>query len=281
MAAARPYASALELALLAAIAALAALGVNAALRVRLADVSPSDDGPVAAPVAAPLPPLADFAVIAERDVFNAGRTTAPGAQAGALRLRGVGLHGGVATAAIEDTAAHRQDLYHVGDTVAGAQVAAIDWDRVTLARGGVEDVLELAGPESGEAPEPASDAAPADVVFSPDARIRQTSANAWVVDRRELTGAADNMSGLMTQLRAVAEEQDGRPAGFRLFQITDQSLFHRLGLQNGDVVRRVNGTPLADPTALLGFLQRLQTEPRVAVDIVRGGAARTLVYEIR
>jgi len=101
------------------------------------------------------------------------------------------------------------------------------------------------------------------------------------VDRREVAGAVDNMSGLMTQLRAVAEVREGRPAGFRLFQIRDDSLFAKLGLQNGDVVERVNGAQIADPTALLGFLQRLRTEPRVALDIVRGDAPRTLVYDLR
>src|SRR5437763_333698 len=114
-----------------------------------------------------------------------------------------------------------------------------------------------------------------------DDRIRRTAENAFIVDRREVAGAVDNMSGLMTQLRAVAEVREGRPAGFRLFQIRDDSLFAKLGLRNGDVVERVNGAQVADPTALLGFLQRLRTEPRVALDIVRGDAPRTLVYDLR
>jgi general secretion pathway protein C len=111
--------------------------------------------------------------------------------------------------------------------------------------------------------------------------VRRTGADAFIVDRRELAGAVDNMSGLMTQLRAVAEVADGRPAGFRLFQIKEDSIFHRLGLQDGDVVQRVNGTTLDDPTSLLTFLGRLRNEPRVAVDIMRAGAARTLVYDLR
>ena len=38
---------------------------------------------------------------------------------------------------------------------------------------------------------------------------------------------------------------------------------------------------VAEPAALLGFLERLKTEPRVAIDIVRAGSARTLVYDLR
>ena len=46
-------------------------------------------------------------------------------------------------------------------------------------------------------------------------------------------------------------------------------------------MQRVNGTVVSDPTSLLTFLGRLRSEPRVAVDIVRGGGTRTLVYDLR
>ena len=181
---------------------------------------------------------------------------------------------------IEDTATHRQELYRVGDPIGSARVTAIDWDRVTLERGDAEEVLELAAP--GTAPASQADAVTPPPVDVPEGeRIRRTGENAFLVDRRELAAAADNMSGLMTQLRAVAEVHDGRPAGFRLFQIRDDSLFARLGLHDGDVVQRLNGAQVADPAALLGFLQRLRTEPRVALDIVRGDTPRTLVYDLR
>jgi general secretion pathway protein C len=129
-----------------------------------------------------------------------------------------------------------------------------------------------------DAPAPAAEPAPAP---EPGEHIRRTGENAWLVDRREIAGALGNTSGLLTQLRAVAEVRDGRPAGFRLFRIREESLFARLGLRDGDVVERVNGTEVHDPTALLRFLERLGHEPRVALDIVRADAPRTLVYDLR
>lgn len=274
----RRHRLALELVLLALVAYLTALGVTTGLGSAVDDVPPA---PAEAAARAPAPApgaLADYALIAERDVFNPARAGAP-ARHGALRLWGVGLQGSEARAVIEDTAAHHQELYRVGDRVGGARIASIDWDRVTLDDDGGEEVLELSPPASAPAAGPAHE--PAATEAAADDRIRQIADNAFIVDRREIAGAADNMSGLMTQLRAVAEVHDGRPAGFRLFQIRDDSLFARLGLQNGDVVQRVNGAQVADPAALLGFLQRLRTEPRVALDIVRGDAPRTMVYDLR
>ena len=274
----RRHRLALELVLLALVAYLAAVGVTTGLGTAVDDIPPAP-AEAAAPVTAHAPaPLADYALIAERDLFNPTRGGGGGPRSPArLRLWGVGLQGREARAVIEDTATHRQELYRVGDQVGGARVASIDWDRITLEGDGGEEVLELAPPAAA----PAAETPEAPVAAPADDRIRRTAENAFIVDRREVAGAVDNMSGLMTQLRAVAEVREGRPAGFRLFQIRDDSLFARLGLRNGDVVQRVNGSQVADPTALLAFLQRLRTEPRVALDILRGDTPRTLVYDLR
>jgi general secretion pathway protein C len=269
----------LELALVAMSTALAVFGVNAAVRLAV------DDVPAATPVSA-LPrtaapePLDAWAPIAARDLFNGDAT--PGSRDAARRLVGVGFQGGEARAAIEDVRTHRQELVGVGDPIGDAKVTSIAWDHVVLTGAGGETVLELATAPSDEPDvQPDADAAPARAASAGNATIRQTSPTAFVVDRRELAGAVDDMSGLMTQLRAVAEVQDGRPAGFRLFRIQDDSIFRRLGLQNGDVVQRVNGQAVSDPANLLAFLQHLRTEPRVALDIRRGAERRTMVYDLR
>jgi general secretion pathway protein C len=271
---------ALEIGLAALVVTLAAYGVSAGLRAATIDQGP----PTAAPtgttpdyVHAP-GPLESYGVIAARDLFNPA-PAGDGRLTDGLRLWGVGLHGARGHAVIEDVEARHQELYRVGDTVRGARIIAIAWDRVTLERDGVDATLELAPPGERRAADSATIAAATPRPASE--RIRRTGADAFIVDRRELEGATSNMSGLMTQLRAVAEVADGRPAGFRLFQIKEDSVFRRLGIQDGDVVQRINGTPVSDPAALLAFLERLRSEPRVAVDIVRAGAARTLVYDLR
>ncbi len=265
----------MELALLVVSSALAAYGVNAALRLATDDVPPAASVTVAAPAASE--PLDAWAPIAARDIFNGTRTRAAGEAT--RRLVGVGFQAGEARAAIEDLRTHRQELVGVGDPIGDARVASIAWDHVVLVGTGGETVLALAAAEAptDATPEPAT----AEPAASPSATIRQISATGFVVDRRELAGAVDDMSGLLTQLRAVAEVRDGRPAGFRLFQMKDGSIFRRLGLENGDVVQRVNGEAVSDPATLLAFLQRLRTEPRVALDIRRGAQRQTMVYDLR
>jgi len=276
MAFARRQQLALELVLVALVAYLAATGVSAALRTAVDDVPPAPP-PTGAPSSSTPRPLADYAVIAARDIFNPS-AGADAARHRSLRLWGVGLDGHDSRAVIEDTTTHRQELYRVGDTIGSARVTAIDWDRVTLTDAGIDDTLTLSPPDGASSSSEPATTPPLETAAAE--RIRRTSENAWVVDRREVVGT-EGLSGLMTQLRAVAEVRDGRPAGFRLFQIRDDSLFAKLGLRDGDVVQRVNGNEIAEPAALLGFLPRLKTEPRVALDIVRGATPRTLVYDLR
>jgi general secretion pathway protein C len=267
-----------ELGLLAIVAFLAGLGVRQAVLVSL-------DAPLPAIAVAAeqatddVGPLADYAVITERNLFAASpAAAATEPRAAALRLWGIAFAGDQALAVIEDTETRTQALYRVGDRVRDGRLASIGWDRATVAFDGGDAVLEMAR-EPAPADVPAAEGAPPEPPAGD--RIRRTGENAYLVDRREITGALGNTSGLLTQLRAVAEVREGRPAGFRLFRIRDESLFARLGLRDGDVVERVNGTEVHDPAALLRFLERLGHEPRVALDIVRADAPRTLVYDLR
>ncbi|TMA78946.1 MAG: hypothetical protein E6J77_20435, partial [Deltaproteobacteria bacterium] len=123
----RRHRLAIELALLALVASLAALGASAMLRLAFDDLPPPDAASPPTAALAAVGPLADYAVIAARDIFNPAADTgeaargAPGG-AGSLRLWGVALDGREARAVIEDAATHHQDLYRVGDVIGGARV---------------------------------------------------------------------------------------------------------------------------------------------------------------
>src|SRR5205809_99188 len=256
----RRHRFAIELALLALVAYLAAAGVTTGLGTAVDDVPPAPAEAAAAITPHAPGPLADYALIAERDVFNPARGGGAGPRSPAgLRLWGVGLRDREARAGIEDGATHRQELYRVGDQVGGARIASIDWDRVTLEGDGGEEVLELSPPAAPPSPDtPDAPAARA------DDRIRRTAENAFVVDRREVAGAVDNASGLMTQLRAVAEVREGRPAGFRLFPIADDRPHANLGLRNADRVRGkvtiISPTRITPDEAYLVFQSVLQVK---------------------
>jgi len=71
--------------------------------------------------------------------------------------------------------------------------------------------------------------------------------------------------------RVVPAFDRGRSMGFKLFSIRDDSLFARLGLQNGDVVVAMHGLPLDSPDRALAAAETLRTATAVNVSIRRRG----------
>ncbi|MDB4970118.1 MAG: gspC [Myxococcales bacterium] len=80
--------------------------------------------------------------------------------------------------------------------------------------------------------------------------------------------------------RIVPAIHDSRPVGFRIYAIRPSSLFARLGLQNGDLVSRINGTELTTPDRALEIYARLRESRHIRVEVKRRGVPVQLVYEI-
>lgn len=242
---------------------------------------------------APTHPLSDYLALSRRNVFAAPSTTeavAPAAGVSSapssLRLLGTGRRGGQRFAIVEDTAAKKQVMVHPGESLGGARVARIGWRSVVLERGGAEEVLSVtdaptasAATDGGHAITlPTPGASPAAV--SDDA-VKKIGDDRWMVAQAEVDESVSNLSDLITQLRAVPNQENGKTNGFKLFAIKRGSLFQKIGLENNDVVQRVNGIDLNDPTRAMALLQELQGQTKLSVDVVRGGETRTLTYEIR
>lgn len=277
---------ALNLVLLAAIAYFAARittgSVAARFDGRRSDV-PTTAGPIAPAVA--MQPETAYAVVYERDVFNAGKGVPSERNATDtkrsdlnVKLWGTAIAADPANsyAIIEDQAARRQALYRVGDTILdSATLRHVEWDRVLIERNGEEEILELASARG-----PATSAAAPGVAAAGE-RIRKTADDKFVIDRRELEKTVANINEVFTQARAVPYFEDGKTIGFRVFAIKPGSVFEKIGLQNGDVIRRVNGVELTDPTKAISLFTELQNEGHIAVDLQRNKATKSFAYDIR
>lgn len=286
----RPALIALNLLLLAMIAFFAARIVSAMVAARLV-APPPRVATAAVPQVAPaaVEPESAYAVIAERDVFNAVKR-AGGTQDGAptafkrtdlnLKLWGTALahDPSQSFAVIEDQAARRQVLYRVGDTILEvATLARVEWDRVVLSRDGSEEILEISSARASGKDGALAPGAPS----AGSERIKKTADGKFLIDRRELEQTVANINEVFTQARAVPFFQDGKTVGFRVFAIKPGSVFEKIGLQNGDVINRVNGVELTDPTKAISLFTELQNEGHIAVDLQRNKQAKNFSYEIR
>lgn len=240
----------------------------------------------------PIHPLAHYAAIHTRDIFNSAKPEEPKPPPPPvktrlnLRLWGVAIHHGNAPsyAIIEDQSVRKQDLYRVGDTVAGAAtLVRIEWDKVTLERDGQPEFLELSPDTKPGAPgvlAARSFTHPA-AVAAGSSGIQQLADNQFAIDRSEVDTALENMNQLFTQIRAVPHFEGGQATGFRVFAIRSGSLFDKIGLRNGDIIRRINDVELNDPARAMTLFQELRNERNIAVEVTRNREDRTLSYQVR
>lgn len=198
--------------------------------------------------------------------------------AGKLRLIGVvmGDQRGV-FAIIEDISSKQQSLYHLHESVLDlGEVSEIRRNGVMIRQGNVEELLELA---HAEGPSAAVD--PAGTPLHPKKPSTSGAPLRKVVDRREVEQAMSDLPKLLSQARAVPNMANGTVNGYRLDYIAPASFYEKIGVQTGDVLQRVNGVDIRDPSTMLSLLQQLKNEQIVKLDVVRNNQRSTITYELR
>ncbi len=110
-----------------------------------------------------------------------------------------------------------------------------------------------------------------------DFQIKQVGENQYVIRRQDLQKATGNLNALATQARIVPARKEN---GFRILNIRNGSLYQRIGIQNGDIVKSINGIDISSPDKALQAYSRLQSASNISIDIIRRGNNQTLEYTI-
>jgi general secretion pathway protein C len=110
--------------------------------------------------------------------------------------------------------------------------------------------------------------------------VRAAGANRWVVERRTAEAARENIGEQLRTALLQPNLVDGKTDGFVVKRIRPGTLLAQMGLQPGDVIKRVNRMPLDSPEKALQIMQQLREARQLNVDLVRGGASLSFAYEI-
>ncbi len=177
----------------------------------------------------------------------------------------------------------KSSVHMVGDKILDAEIVAIELRRVIVLNEGRREYIDATEPEGGGAPRyAAKPPTPSKKESSLDiSGIRATSANTYEVPKDELQKALGNMNEIATQARIVPSFKNGESQGFKIFSIKPNSLFTKLGIQNGDVIKRVNGFDINSPDKALEIYSKLQSSNRIEIEFERGGSPTRKTYNIR
>jgi general secretion pathway protein C len=188
-----------------------------------------------------------------------------------LALIGVFLtEGETPSAIIEDEKKKTQDVFVLGEMVFGeAKLVSVLPDRVEIERFGAREVLAM---------DETADTATATDFKDGVAMVSDTE---YIVQEQELDKNLENLPLLLTQARAVPYFKDGQSVGLRLFAVKPGSLFERIGLKNGDILKSINGNTLGDLSQAIKLFETLKQEKSITVSMERDRTEKEVRYQIR
>lgn len=168
-------------------------------------------------------------------------------------------------------------VYAIGDRYQGARIYAVEKERVLIDNNGVNEYIDNAAaapPNLGVTPMPQP------AVAGGGDGVKQLSENQYVVAKSEINNALTNLSDLATKARIVPSFKNGVANGFKLFSIVPDSLYSKIGVQNGDVIRRINGYEMNSPDKALEIYQKLRDASRIEIELERRGETVRKSYSI-
>ena len=107
------------------------------------------------------------------------------------------------------------------------------------------------------------------------ARAAPPGGNAVRVDRAQLQQQLARPESLMQAL--IVPNPGG---GLLVRSVEAASVYEKLGLRAGDVVRAINGQPLSSVEDVMRLYRQFGSAERLAVEVQRGGRPETLYYEV-
>jgi general secretion pathway protein C len=102
-----------------------------------------------------------------------------------------------------------------------------------------------------------------------------------IIRRELLDRLLANSDELCRSARIVPRFVDGRARGFRLYAIRPGSIFHHLGLENGDTLIALNGFDLSSPDRALEAYVHLRSASSLTLELERRGQRVTLEYLVQ
>jgi general secretion pathway protein C len=252
---------------------------------------------LSSPAALSHPPLADYAAITKRNIFNSNTQEQEAApvvdkkldleklKQTDLKLKLWGTVTGQnkrAYAVIEDTKAREQNLYRAGDTIQKAVVKLILREKVVLKVGENDEILAMEE-NIGRAGGSRAGRKNARSSSGTSAQKLPVSRSARKIKLRgaEIEKAMENLGELMEQATLRPHIEDGQAAGISITGIKPNAIFRKMRLRNGDIITGVNGNSIESVEDAVKVVEKLSSGSDIQLQIKRRGREQALDYSIQ
>ena len=170
-----------------------------------------------------------------------------------------------------------QEVFRLGESVFGAgKLSRVEREKVLLKQGGREIEIPLDDVKIKEISKPGIAGSPQLSAFA-----QKVGRGLYIVDQNKLQQAIANPGQMMTDARLKPNVANGKEEGFVLSEVKPGGIYHSLGLQDGDVLLRINEYDISNPERALQAFNALRGLDRVQIDMIRSGARMTMTYQIK
>jgi general secretion pathway protein C len=170
-----------------------------------------------------------------------------------------------------------QEVFKIGDSVFGmGELSRVEKEKVIIDKGGTSFEVPIEDVRVKEIDKQSSAASPSLSSFA-----QRVGRGTYVVDQGKLQQVIANPGQMMTDARLKPNFVSGKEEGFMLSEVKPGGIYQSLGLQNGDVLLRINEYDISNPERALQAFTALKGLDRVQIDLIRAGAKMTMTYQIK
>ena len=224
-------------------------------------------------------PLQNYSVISERNLFQStlkvisdkqlggGYLGASQEEVSSFDLKGT-IAGGVSFGfiIIEERGKNKQRLYRLGDMIGRARLIKITRNTAIIKSEGREITLKIKETPEGSLLSRSQ---------APQARM---PGSGMALSKGEVNEKLRDLKTIMTQAAVRPYFEGGEQEGFIVSDIKPDSLYQKLGLQNGDIITEVNGNQMKSADDILQMINIMQSGGNIALSLKRNGKAETINY---
>lgn len=108
--------------------------------------------------------------------------------------------------------------------------------------------------------------------------VKKTGDYSYEINRSGIN--KKQLNKIFTQMQAVPNFVGGKIKGFKILNMMPTGIFSYMGLQTGDVIENIDGTPLKNPQETMNLLSGLLYQKSISIGIRRSGSNITMNYSI-
>lgn len=116
---------------------------------------------------------------------------------------------------------------------------------------------------------------------TPSGLVRSFGKGEYAIDQKAIQHALDNPTQIMSDAKLVPNMTNDKQEGFILLEIRKNGIYDNLGMQNGDVLLRINDFSISNPENALQAFTALRGMDKIQLDIIRDRNRMVMNYQIR